>query len=144
MPILFGASVAGVSQLVTHIVIEADNTAVTTPMVTDWLTGFAAHVGLKLGVLSALSTEHSALVQLAARRIVERYVAGDVLDAAYAIDTGRTETPPGESYRAEALAELAQLVESVLLYVGLDDGGVLGGEVTVAWPPARVTMGMQW
>lgn len=138
----YQASTEGALELIPHVDVEVDP-HLTEEMIGGWLTSFSAHVGLTLGYISELTAPNLAMVTLAARRIVERYVAGDILDVVYQVDVGRTDTPPGQHFRDEALAELLQLQEVVALLL-ITTGAVVAGEVSVEWPLPRVTMGMRF
>jgi hypothetical protein len=143
--ILFDCTLEGVKNLIPHVSVAEDK-AVTSVMVTDWLTGFAAYVGLRIGVISVLSDSDQISVARAARRIVERYVAGDVLDVVYQPEVGKEGGVPGEPLRTTARLELEALVVRceqlralVTAAVEVDDGGA-----SVSWPRPRVTTTKKW
>lgn len=142
MTFLYDATVSGAVNMVKHVTVADEDTIVTTDMVSDWLTGICAHVAIRLGLLDALSATELSSVSAAARRIVERFVAADILDTAYQPD--KDEEPAGAAFRATATAELDALVASVDLLranTGADD---VNYGVVVEFPLPRVTMDMRF
>lgn len=131
---IFGSTVSGVNNRVRHIKIGEDETVKPTD-VQDWIAGFAASVNIRLGDLQIIDDVHETRIRLAARRIVEAYVAGDVLDAAFQVQTGRNEDPPGEHLRKMALLELEALVGEVDLLRAQGAESPAGlGQVGIGFP----------
>lgn len=140
---MYGADQAGVEAYAKHVVIDEDN-KVTPAMVADWLTGFGAHVGLRIGTLTALPGDELSMVEEACRQIIHRYVAGDVLDTAYELTDG---TAPGAALRKEALEALALLIPIVdtMRDRAANDATQQGaGGADYALPLPRVSMTMRW